>query len=164
MSRLLARIDAGDEDDLEALYGLLGRSYKPFGQSQKFYALSTDGTPPNQASVPDVMALDGILHSLVGGILADVATDKQSATNRSLLCATWTFTRCPAELQDEMPKTLSSSVHPFHRFHQWQRILLHGIGRTASSKDRIQRALELSQVLPQNAWSRACPNLLGLIL
>jgi hypothetical protein len=160
LSRLLEGFDVGDENDLEKLYGLIGRSYKPFGQSQKFYALSTDGEPPKDASMTDVMALDGVLHQLVATILASVSTNDRTASNRSLLCTTWTFTRCPIALQDEMLKTLSNSFHPFHRFHQWQRVLLHGIGRTASTRDRIRRALELSLALPQNAWTRACQSFL----
>lgn len=109
--------------------------------------LDFDGEPPDALEPILAVALDRAL-ALVSSVCVSAVTSRRPLPDNSLLlAATWSFGRCPLELQDEIFKAaqahLDARGHVFLENRSASTVILHGLGRIIKEEKRLERSIDL---------------------
>ena len=91
----------------EQIAGLLGRSLRDPITRARSWTIGTDGTLPDELSDADRRRFDRVLAACEKQVLAGVRGAPLTG-NGPLKCLTWSFTLCPATVQDEIVNALEA--------------------------------------------------------
>ena len=109
--------------------------------------LDFDGNAPEGADPEAVAALDHALATISTDILRRCSSKEGVPNNHLVTAATWSFGRCPDEVQEEVFRAVdahfSTRFHPLLKPRGGSRVLIHGLGRIVNSPQRLERAIDL---------------------
>lgn len=109
--------------------------------------LDYDGNPPAGADPLAIIALDKALESIASVIMDKCRSRTAFSNNHMATAATWSFGRCPEEVQEEILKAaeayFAARRHPLNEPRSASRVLVHGIGRTVTSLPKLEWAIDL---------------------
>ena len=119
------------------------------------YCVSSDGTPPTQASAEEKALLDEIKARAVSHTLSRVTGAVVENDNHALRFLTWLFRRCDAEIVPAMLDALEAPVgsHPFIYHHANRRLIYQGLGRVLSDRTQIRTVFDHLMALPVGKWT-----------
>jgi hypothetical protein len=152
--------------DIEQLGSFLSRqkSLPMFNESGERYFLQTrlldfDGNIPDGVDMEAVALLDEALAFVGSEIISRCKSNKIFENNHLAKVVTWSFGRCPDEVQDEVYNAVeanfTSGSHPLLRPQSASRLLVHGMGRIVTDPARLERAIDLLIIHYSNSNSVA---------
>lgn len=163
LNPLLAEMHRTGKYDLVALARMLSRSQRDPATQQLVRPVGTDGELPEELSQQVLDHLTSALDQSSTQIAA--ASRRPLLDNAPIRCLTWTFTRCPQDIQDMIVEALDADLvgrrHPLLAPRAARKVLILGAGRAVTSVQRIRRALRSLVARPASADTM---NALAMIL
>ena len=109
--------------------------------------LDFDGEPPAALDQTPLDALDRALGLVASACLSAAKSRRALPDNTLLMAATWSFGRCPLDLQDEILRAaqahLDGRSHVFLDRRAAATVILHGLGRTIKEPNRLEKSIDL---------------------
>lgn len=173
-----------DDGDIAGLASVLSRGGQPSGPYLKelayairrsrwlpdlgrsFRSISTDGEAPVDLSDGLAELLDRVLEE-VGAEIAAVSKGKRSTfgENSALIFATWSFVRCPLNVQEALVTTLENETlgrpTPLLAAKAAKTVVIAGAGRCIGDPALIERLL---RALAARTWNNAVLTALAAVL
>lgn len=153
LNSLLAQMHRDSRYDLAALARMLSRSQRDPVTQQLVRPVGTDGKLPDELSQQVLDNLTSALEQSSKQITA--ASRRPLLDNGPIRCLTWTFTRCPQDIQDMIVEALDADLagrrHPLLAPRAARKVLILGAGRSVTSVQRIHRVLQSLVARPSSA-------------
>jgi len=160
---LLAQMHRTGTYNPSVLATLLSRTLRDPSTQTNLRPIGTDGVLPNELAEQAQRYLDAALGQCAEQIAN--ASRRPLSDNGSVRCLTWTFTRCPTDIQDLIVDALEADLnqreHPLLEPRSARKVLIQGAGRALTGIPRLSRVLHYLISRPVNADTM---NALAMIL
>lgn len=164
MNAMLCGTD-GDERKIADLSAMLPRQRRDPVSFARTRAINSDGQLPQDMPEKARLAFERLLGRASDQVLRATG-HSPLRSNHELKIVTWSFTRCPGEVQERLVDAVEGYAHerehPLHRgARRCKTVIIQGAGRTVTGEARLHRLLRALAALPPDTDTM---NALGMIL
>lgn len=133
---------------------LLRRSFRDPNTKTRQWAISTDGSLPEELTDEDRARFEKALNRLSDVLVGAIAKNVAPKDNEILKCLTWSFTLCPKASQEAITQALEFDLlqqpHLLLKPPSARRVLTQGAGRAISGADLLKKVLDVLVNRQQN--------------
>jgi hypothetical protein len=153
LNSLVAQMHHAGRYDLVTLARMLSRSQRHPTTQHVVRPIGTDGELPEELSE---QVVDHLTLALERSYKLIAASSRQPLLdNAPIRCLTWTFTRCPQDIQDMIVEALDADLagrrHPLLAPRAARKVVILGAGRSVTAVQRIGRVLRSLVSRPASA-------------
>lgn len=164
MNAMLYETD-GDERTIADLSVMLPRQRRDPVSFARTRAINSDGQLPQDVPEKARLAFERLLGHASDRVLR-ATSHSPLRSNHELKIVTWSFTRCPGEVQERLVDAVEGYAHdrehPLHRgARRCKTVIIQGAGRAVTGDARLRRLLRALAALPPDTDTM---NALGMIL
>lgn len=164
MNAMLCGTD-GDGRKIADLSAMLPRQRRDPVSFARTRAINSDGQLPQDVPEEARLAFERLLGHASDQVL-QATSHSPLRSNHELKIVTWSFTRCPGEVQERLVEAVEGYAHerehPLHRgARRCKTVIIQGAGRAVTGDARLRRLLRALAALPPDTDTM---NALGMIL
>lgn len=153
INAVLARMHRAGAYSPAALAPLFSRTLRDPSTLAVARPVGTDGLLPASLSEQDQINLAAALDQCARQLLE--AAQRPLSDNAPLRCLTWTFTRCPDDIQEMIVEALEADIDdrkksPLLAPRSARKVVIQGAGRAVTSVPRLRRVLQSLVSRPAN--------------